>query len=135
MAAGQCLNVTLHSIQGDADLYIWQPNWTEEMDVLVANGTLPEDELTVPNAVAGQYQIEVEGFSDAAYSLAIVVGDVCNKGRAGQVGTERAAAKVTRARPWIALDSQPPAVNVATPDLPGAMSEGEFEIHLPLLNR
>jgi hypothetical protein len=78
LAAGQCLQVTLTPTSGDPDLYIWPPNWQNGNPPWVSNLVGADSFVLTANAVAvaGEYQIEVYGYSPAQYQLIIEPG-VC----------------------------------------------------------
>ncbi|MBI3960815.1 MAG: PPC domain-containing protein, partial [Chloroflexi bacterium] len=72
LAAGETLNAQLQPVSGDADLYIWPPDWQAGRPPWVSNlsGGAVES-LSFQATVAGVYQIEVYGYSSARYQLTI----------------------------------------------------------------
>ena len=72
LAAGETLDVRLTPVSGDADLYIWPPDWQAGRPPWVSNlssGAVESLVFQAPNA--GVYQIEVYGYSSARYQLNI----------------------------------------------------------------
>jgi hypothetical protein len=72
--AGQQLQAVVEVISGDPDLYVWSSNPAES--ARVSNNAAGNEQVTVPVAevVAGVYQIEVYGYSDAEYHLQVTIG-------------------------------------------------------------
>ena len=77
LAQGASLHVTLTPLQGDADLYVWPPDWQDGRPPWVSNlSGSTVDELAFTAPVSGVYQIEVYGYTTARYQLSIVAGVV-----------------------------------------------------------
>ena len=70
LGAGDVLSVTLQSTAGDADLYVWTPSGTL---AAYSNGSGATDSVAVTAGEPGAYQVEVYGYADATYSLAMQV--------------------------------------------------------------
>ena len=73
VAAGDTIYAELISCQGDADLYIWPPDWPGR-GPWVSNQTGSATEvLSFTAPISGEYQIEVYGYTAAEYSIQIEV--------------------------------------------------------------
>jgi hypothetical protein len=99
---GQRVLVRLETLSGDADLYVWAPGG-QHMWHRVADG-LAVDQVSIDAPVDGMYLIEVYGYLDSTYRLAIAP-------TAGVLGSDHApaatAAKPIRSQPVVAPDSEP----------------------------
>jgi subtilisin family serine protease len=118
LSAGQLLGVTLQPTTGDADLYIWGPGGS--LDAYSnASGTVA-DSTTLVAAEDGTYQIEVYGYQDATYGLAMTVEDAA-AGAPGDALLPRTISpnKMKRSQPAVA-PANTPAVQVALPAPPNA---------------
>lgn len=72
LAAGETLNVQLQPVSGDADLYIWPPDWQAGRPPWVSNLSSGAAESLVFQApTEGVYQIEIYGYSSTRYQLTI----------------------------------------------------------------
>jgi hypothetical protein len=77
LTAGQTLHVSLTPASGDADLYIWAPDWQQGRPPWVSN--LPNNQaesLSFVAPVSGEYQVEVYGYSAAQFQVSIQVVQV-----------------------------------------------------------
>jgi hypothetical protein len=75
LAVSETLHVTLTPLSGDADLYVWAPDWEEGRPPWVSNLEGNEvDEVIFSAPVAGVYQVEVYGYTSAQYQLNIATG-------------------------------------------------------------
>ena len=75
LAQGETLHVTLTPLSGDADLYIWPPDWQSGRPPWVSNLSGDGvDTLTFAAPVDGVYQIEVYGYTLSEYQLDIAAG-------------------------------------------------------------
>ncbi|MBN1876471.1 MAG: IPT/TIG domain-containing protein [Anaerolineae bacterium] len=105
LALGQMLSVTLKTLSGDADLYIWRPDG--------AQSWVSNDEGTDTDAVsfaapqAGVYQIEVYGYMTSEYRLYVSAGDLMNAQPAGLFGQNLKLDKPVRSQPIIQPDNEP----------------------------
>ncbi|MBN1314486.1 MAG: PKD domain-containing protein [Anaerolineales bacterium] len=121
MAVGEQMRVRLTSVIGDADLYIWDPAGN-----LVAFSGLdnPED-VTFTAAIAGKYQIEVEGYTASDFTL-----EVIPLGSSREPDTVFRGAIQTRGWPYISPDNEP-TEQVGMESAP----VGDSYIYLPLVLR
>jgi len=109
LAPGQAVHLTLVSNTGDADLYVWQPGNNGAPD-WQANSTTSPDELTIFAPVAGLYQIEVMGYTDATYTL--MASGTLATGAGGLVVAQ--TTKVPLAAPMASSSSMPPGWQAVT---------------------
>jgi hypothetical protein len=84
LEAGQHLTATLTSLQGDADLYVWDKAG-HLLDSSDRGGT-QNDDIAITAAASGDYQIEVRGYEDAEYHLDVQMSEPVT-GRATQSTT------------------------------------------------
>lgn len=145
VAAGQCLSVQImpDAAQMDPDLYVWPPTGDP---VYSLNGAGESDKVTIQPTVAGSYQIEVEGFTDAIYTITIDVTESCSQGRTAQ--PNRATAKTPRTMPSIPVDEAPKLSEAPAPQQEiiqylmflsvtnaARSAESTQSIYLPMLTR
>jgi hypothetical protein len=145
VAAGQCLSVQIvpDAEQMDPDLYVWPPSGNP---VYSLNGAGESDQVTIQPTAAGSYQIEVEGFTDAAYTITIDVTESCSQGRTVQPNV--VAAKTPRSMPSIPVDEAPKLSEAPAPQeeiiqylmflsvaTASRQAEATPSIYLPMLNR
>lgn len=121
MAVGERMRVRLTSVTGDADLYIWDPSG----GLVAFSGVDNPEDVTFTAAAAGTYQIEVEGYTAADYSL-----EVIPLGSSREPDTIFRGAIQQRGWPYIAPENTP-TENVGMPSAP----VGESAIYLPLVIR
>ena len=115
LTAGQRLSVTLQPTAGDADLYVWAPDGSLAG---YSNGNgLAVDSVNVTAPADGDYQIEVFGYVDAVYALAVAVDDAAAPGTLAPANI--APNKVARSQPFVPQGSAP-SEQVALPPPPGA---------------
>ena len=114
LATGDVLSVTLQSTAGDADLYVWAPSGTLAAYSNAA-GTVT-DSVVVTAIEAGTYQVEVYGYADATYTLAMQVQPA---GSAAGVSAPSVVSpnKLLRSLPAVA-PANTPSVQVALPAAP-----------------
>ncbi|MGB0383557.1 MAG: VWA domain-containing protein [Ardenticatenaceae bacterium] len=74
LEVGEILNVEISACEGDPDLYIWAPGTERGEPPWVSNqpGDVPET-IRFQATEAGEYQVEVYGFTRAEYSISIEV--------------------------------------------------------------
>jgi hypothetical protein len=145
VAAGQCLSVQIvpDAAQMDPDLYVWPPAGNP---VYSLNGAGASDQVTIQPTVAGSYQIEVEGFTDAVYTITIDVTESCSQGRTDQPNL--VAAKTPRSVPSIPVDEAPKLSEAPAPQeeiiqylmflsvaKSSARTESTQNLYLPVLTR
>jgi hypothetical protein len=130
VAAGQTLNVTVTPLSGDPDLYIWPP--TGGTPAWVSNGVGVE-QLSIPVAESGTYQIEVYGYSAAEYSISIAVtGAAAGQEVAAPSTPFGRADKPPRAEPVIPVVNEPPGqMALPTPPITGDLNR----VFLPLVTK
>ena len=130
--AGQCLSVTVSPQQGDADLYVWPPDYTQSAAYWYSlNGGTALDAVQFTAPITGNYQVEVEGFSDTTFALELRVGASCASGPGSR---SMAAGKTPREIPVVGSADEPPSQSVEAPPPPGEVSPA-FNLFLPALNR
>lgn len=135
ITAGQQVNVTLETLSGDTDLYVWRPDGNQSW-VSNQEGTATDTvSFTAPES--GDYQIEVFGYQASTYRLTVTVASA-NQSRSStaEIGY-LAANKEPRSQPII-HPSNEPAGNSAIPvapitDLPPTAALGK--LYLPLITR
>ncbi|MFN8463996.1 MAG: CARDB domain-containing protein [Caldilineaceae bacterium] len=130
LGLGEHLGVTLETLSGDADLYIWRPDGNQSW---VRNlGGTATDAVGFDAPVAGEYQVEVYGYTASTYHLAI------NAGAAAAAESESQAittAKPLRTQPIVPPTSEPPGT-VAVPAAPvGGLPDDTHKLFLPALRR
>jgi len=135
VTAGQQVNVTLETLSGDADLYVWRPDGNQSFVSNLEGTAVDAVSFTAPQS--GDYQIEVFGYQTSNYRLTVVV-DGANQSRNGDVTVDNlAAAKEPRTQPIIAPSNEP-AGNAAVPVAP--MTEqtptaADNKLYLPMITR
>ncbi|MEM7134582.1 MAG: hypothetical protein AAF702_50420 [Chloroflexota bacterium] len=128
----QCLYVIITPQSGDADLYIWPPDFTEGgLYWFSLNGGGEADEIVAMAEEAGIFQIEVDGFTPAEYQSTIEIRESC--GNQVQAANNRQLAKTPRILPAIPFGVE--SVRVPSPP-PTTTSSSDIdnEIYLPLIN-
>jgi hypothetical protein len=131
-AAGDIIYVELVSCQGDADLYVWPPDWDEGDPPWVSNLTGSATEvLSFTAPISGEYQVEVYGYTNATYSLQVEVqaGEALSRAR---FVTQGRSAKLVRTAPVVPPSDAPRSdvMSVNPPDPPRW-----YKNYLPLLIR
>lgn len=115
VSAGQQVNVTLETLTGDADLYVWRPDgnqsWVSNQE---GTGT---DSVSFSAPQSGDYQIEIFGYQASTYRLTVAI-DSAEQSRSSEVTVGYIAAnKEPRTQPIIHPSSEP-AGNTAVPVAP-----------------
>jgi hypothetical protein len=130
LAAGQTLNVTLTTLRGDADLYVWRPDGGQSW---VSNRPGTEvDSVSFTAPVDGDYQIEAYGYTTSEYQLAVELGAAGVEVAALDLAS---ADKVARAQPVVSPMNEP-AGTVAVPPAPVAdFPELRLHLYLPAVTR
>ncbi|MFN8490070.1 MAG: CARDB domain-containing protein [Caldilineaceae bacterium] len=105
LTAGQHFTARVESSSGDPDLYVWAPD-SDTRPPYVSNlaGAGVPDVVSFAAPVTGLYQLEVYGYSTAAYRLQLTTDAV--NGAAGQAGGSTTD-KPLRTQPALALNSTP----------------------------
>ena len=106
MAGGETLGLNLNSLQGDADLYVWDPNGG--LAAMSNHSNSEADSISYAVQIPGPYQVEVFGYTDAQYDLL--------RGPAQANGYVNAG-KSARGGPIISPNNVPPE-NIALPPAP-----------------
>jgi parallel beta-helix repeat protein len=127
LAAGQSLQVTLETLSGDADLYVWRPDGNQSW--VSNNSGTANDSVSLTAPQGGTYQIEVYGYQDSTYRLTIVGGTA---GVAVRTVQHINQAKPERGQPVIAPTNEP-AGNSAVP--PSPIGPTENKLYLPIITR
>lgn len=125
--AGQSLQVTLETLSGDADLYVWRPDGGQSW--VSNNSGTANDTVSFVAPQSGVYQIEVYGYQDAQYRLTIAGGTA---GASVRTVTHVNTDKPPRGQPVIAPTNEP-AGNSAVP--PSPIGQTENKLYLPLITR
>ncbi len=127
---GQTLSVTLETLSGDADLYVWRPDgersWVSNQPDLLT------DAVSLTASQTGIYQIEVYGYVASEYSLQIRTGDMLNVLNAFEA-EQMKLDKPIRSQPIIQPDNEPEG-NIAVPLAPIQPVTFKY-IFLPLVLR
>jgi hypothetical protein len=127
--AGQSVQVSVETISGDADLYVWRPDGNQSW---VSNKEgLQTDAVSFSAPQAGDYQIEVYGYQTSQYRLTISVAGSSRLGPAAEL-TYVSPAKDTRSQPIIPPANAPEG-RAAVPVAP--ITPPHFPIYLPLIRR
>ena len=124
LSSGDTLLATVTPAEGDPDLYVWN-----EAGVLAGysdNLDLTPDAVTLVAGSDGYYQIEVHGYRDSVYTLALTAGV-----QAAQHTRQVAASKPLPATPTVALASAPPGQQA----LPIPPSVAGWQLFLPVTVR
>jgi hypothetical protein len=135
--AGQCLRVRIEPLYGDPDLYVWPPGYQTGDDYWYSIGGPGEtDQVQFEAPEAGNYQIEVQGVTEAEYDITVEVGTTCSASAVARVGHSlfdaRFDAKAVRTRPAVPVDSEPPGQLVVPPPPEGPVT---MYVYLPLILR
>ncbi len=95
VTAGQCLTVRVTPTESDMDpdLYMWAPDGTALEPSI--NGSGEQDQIVIFPTVAGRYQIEVEGYTEASYTISVDVTNRCTVARTHEDRTLSAKTKRT----------------------------------------
>ncbi len=112
LGVNETLDVTLTTLSGDADLYIWRPDSGQSW-VSNASGTAT-DHVNFDAPQAGTYQIEVFGYETSEYQLTITGG---NEESSRRPHSAVNFSKTVRTQPVIAPSNQPEG-NSAVPPAP-----------------
>lgn len=135
VTAGQQVNVTLETLTGDADLYVWRPDGNQSF-VSNQEGLAPDTvSFTAPQS--GDYQIEIFGYQTSTYRLTVTVDNGSQNRSAETVVETRVATKDPRSQPII-HPSNEPAGNAAVPVAPiveQAPPVTSHQLYLPITVR
>ncbi|MGB0385737.1 MAG: hypothetical protein ACPGWR_13030 [Ardenticatenaceae bacterium] len=132
--AGETLRVEVAPCLGDADLYIWPPDWQEGQAPLVSQGAANISEaLLITNTIAGTYQIEVHGYTSAQYTIQIEREPTATMSRtanheAPQAPLFNKLAHIIPLNIPILLRRTPPAPNIRGVSAPQAQQRGNKPI-------
>ena len=133
LGVGQAINVTLRTISGDADLYVWGPNGTRSGISNLPDTATDQVRFTAP--ASGDYQIEVAGYVDSVYGLAVDTN--ANAAEAALTPSEfYAPNKVERSQPIVA-PANVPAESMSVPAAPmgGTPPATGIRLYLPAVKR
>jgi hypothetical protein len=109
LAPGESVTANLSVSTGDADLYVWDEN-SRLLGYSNRSGAAAE-QVTVRSDAGGMHQIEVYGYADSAYQLALQLN-----GAAAQAQAAESPAKPLPAGPVVAA-AQEPARRQALPSV------------------
>jgi len=127
--AGQCLRVRIEPAYGDPDLYVWPPGYQIGDDYwysIEGAGAANQVQFVAPKD--GNYQIEVEGVTEAKYDITVEVGITCSAGTMASVSGD----KTPRTQPVVPVDSEPPG-QLVVPSPP--REPATKYVYLPLILR
>jgi hypothetical protein len=126
LTAGQHVTITLETLSGDADLYVWSPYpwqlWRS------TNGGTATDQVAFDAPRTGTYAIEVVGYLDSQYHLTIDTGEGSTP--AATISKARMAQdeKDVPEAPSLMNNSEP-LVYVAVPNAPDNLTQ----VFLPMI--
>jgi hypothetical protein len=104
LKAGDNLTAQIESFSGDADLYVWPPDYENDEPAWVSNLNDGIDTLTLAAPIDGIYQVEVHAFTNVTYSLSVALnGDT----RTAATQSGQAAEKPLAALPAVPIDDEP----------------------------
>jgi hypothetical protein len=113
LTAGQATTITLETLRGDADLYVWNVDGSAaDRSTVDSVGT---DQVVVTANASGDYQIEVYGYEASEYRLNVEYG--AGAQRSGAMRAAASTTKTLRSAPIVQPDRQPADV-VALPSAP-----------------
>lgn len=112
LISGEALSMTLQSLTGDADLYLWKPQNPNRPNGF-AEGNAPTERLVYSVPIDGVYHIEVIGRGDSQYIL-----DIDDSLETEQVGPTDNPAQQGKARP-AALHNLTTPLNAGATTMPG----------------
>ena len=116
-SANQAVDISLLTLSGDADLYVWSPDATHSWSSLNSGLTTDVGSFNT-GAQAGTYLIEVYGYLDSEYMLDISApGLSVNGGARSHTQIKSPNAKTPLTGPAIMPDSTP-VTNIAVPNAP-----------------
>ena len=127
VSEGQAVQVTLETLSGDADLYVWSPDGNESE---VSNGDTITDTVSFTALQAGTYQIEVYGYQTSEYQLSIAIGSGATVQTVQRVYLD--ADKTERTQPVISPSNEPEG-NSAVPAAPVISDSGPHRLYLALV--
>lgn len=104
LTAGQHLQVRLETINGDADLYIWQPDGNRSWVSNAEATSLDSVSLVAPQS--GNYQVEIFGYQTSNYRLTVAIDELIPAHSRATVG-RAAVIKQPRHQPIIAPNNEP----------------------------
>jgi len=134
VTAGQRVNVTVETVTGDADLYVWRPDgnqsWVSNQEGVAA------DTVSFVAPQSGDYQIEVFGYQAATYRLTVTIGSAEQSRATAADSGYLTANKTPRTQPII-HPSNEPAGNAAVPVAPISEQQPSTgdNVYLPLIVR
>jgi hypothetical protein len=117
LPAGDTVALDLHTLSGDADLYLWQPGNLGAPNWWSANDGAASDEIAFTAPVAGVYQAQVYGYADSSYTLTMTPG-----GQPGQSVKSGRRALLDKSAPEQPFSNSAPPTNLFTPTLRGFIS-------------
>ena len=108
--AGDRLTIRLLAVRGDPDLYFWPPDHQEGRPPWVSNLRNGVDAVSLTAPVAGNYQLEIYGFTLAEYQLQIIQEPASTAAAQTDVAAAEGGidpSKVRFTQPWVKLNSNP----------------------------
>jgi len=117
LQAGQTITATLTSISGDADIYAFSPVHIDGNRVLVgaSYSTGSEDKIVIHAAETGIFQLEIEGYSAAQYSLTLQIAGKSSADQFAPFGIELTPVLPKSKARSIPINSGDPAIDYSIP--------------------
>ncbi len=117
LQAGQTITATLTSISGDADIYAFSPLHLDGNRVLVgaSYSTGTEDKIVIHAAETGVFQLEIEGYSAAQFSLTLQIAGTSSASQFAPSGIELAPVLPKSKARSIPINSGDPAIDYSIP--------------------
>jgi hypothetical protein len=131
LQAGQTYTVTLNTLSGDTDLYVWDPDGNQVGYSIKAGAV--QDSVTFMASVSGTYQIEVYGYPDeptSTYLLTLPGAGDAPQAHRSDGGP--ATSKTPNTQPAVATSSVPLANTHVTP---APVTQSGIMIFLPILTK
>jgi hypothetical protein len=122
LVPGESVMAGLSLTTGDADLYVWNENG--DLAGYSNRSGSAADQVTVLSNAGGMHQIEVYGYTDSAYQLALQLPAAAEQAQAAQ-----AASKPLPAAPVVAAAQEPARYQA----LPPALASGR--VYLPVVRK
>jgi hypothetical protein len=127
LTAGQTLQVTLETLSGDADLYVWRPDGNQSW--LNNNSGAANDNVSLTAPQTGVYQIEVYGYQESQCRLTIVGGTAGMPVRTVQhINTDKSPCS----QPVIAPINEPAGDTAVSPS---PIGPSQRKLYLPVILR
>jgi hypothetical protein len=127
LAADQLLTARVIPASGDPDLYVWAPDYQTRQPWVSNLSGSATDQVKFNAPVSGTYQIEVYGYTAAAYRLEVTT--TARKGVKQQRGGGRTVTKPAPSQPIVPLNNVPGS-QIGLPSLPPS---SQSRVYLPVV--